>query len=256
MLDTTSRTSEDECKWCSPPNDFFPETNNTIKCDSCYGYKCNCYTMHNNTHSVHKRLLVMWRARLLCFEPSRYVYPPPLSEANCPPFPPSWWAGPPGSQDGFLFPRIHTYPLHTVRYSIISRIGYEFVYSRLVLALCRSRELLISLYGNLSVLLLLQVDSYSNDQKFFGAVWQVPLKPIWHWLPCCGCSSPDCGGGGGGGELSQLQLLVPLVPFLTIPLPLSPTHKMFMLYIAKIGDLEWLDLDVTFCNCLFCIYYS
>jgi hypothetical protein len=54
--------------------------------------------MHNNTHSVHKRLFVMWRARLPCFEPFRYVYPPPLSEANCPPFPPPGGPGPPASK--------------------------------------------------------------------------------------------------------------------------------------------------------------
>jgi hypothetical protein len=54
--------------------------------------------MHNNTHSVRKRILSMWRARLLCFEPFRYVYPPPLSEANCPPFPPPGGLGPPASK--------------------------------------------------------------------------------------------------------------------------------------------------------------
>jgi hypothetical protein len=71
------------------PNDLFPETDNTIKHNSCYGCWCsNYYTIHNNTHSVYKRHLVLWRARLLCFEASRYVYPPPLSGANCPPFPP------------------------------------------------------------------------------------------------------------------------------------------------------------------------
>ncbi len=78
---------------------YFPETNNTIKHDSCYGYKySNYYTVHNNTHSVHKRLLVMWRARLLCLDAFRYVYPPPLSEANCLPFPPLGGPGPPATK--------------------------------------------------------------------------------------------------------------------------------------------------------------
>ncbi len=78
---------------------YFPETYNTIKHDSPYGCKCrNYYTMLNNTHSVHKRLLKMWRARLLCLWPSRYVYPPPLSEANCPPFPSPGGLGPPASK--------------------------------------------------------------------------------------------------------------------------------------------------------------
>ncbi len=75
---------------------YFPETDNTIKHDSCYGCRCSNYcTMHNDTHSEHKRRLVLWRARLLCSEASRYVYPPPLSDANCPPFPPPGGPGPP-----------------------------------------------------------------------------------------------------------------------------------------------------------------
>jgi hypothetical protein len=68
---------------------YFPETDNTIKHDSCYGCWCsNFYTMPSDTHSANKRRLVLWRARLLHSESSRYVYPPPLSDANCPPFPP------------------------------------------------------------------------------------------------------------------------------------------------------------------------
>ncbi len=75
---------------------YFPETDNTIKHGSCYGcWYSNYYTMHNDTHSVHKRSLVLWRARPLCLEASRYVYPPPLSDANCPPFPPPGGPGPP-----------------------------------------------------------------------------------------------------------------------------------------------------------------
>jgi hypothetical protein len=78
---------------------YFPEKNNTIKHDSCYGcWCCNYYTIHNDTYSVHKRGLVLWRACLPCFEASRYVYPPPLSDANCPPFPPPGGPGPPASK--------------------------------------------------------------------------------------------------------------------------------------------------------------
>jgi hypothetical protein len=47
----------------------------------------NCYTMHNSTHSVHKRLWKVWRVCLLRLWPSCYVSSPPLSEANCQPFP-------------------------------------------------------------------------------------------------------------------------------------------------------------------------
>jgi hypothetical protein len=79
----------------------------------------NCYTMHNSTHSVHKRLLKVWRARLLHLWPSCYASSPPLSAANCQPFSPPGGPGPPGFQDGSLFPRIHTHPLPTVRYKYI-----------------------------------------------------------------------------------------------------------------------------------------
>jgi hypothetical protein len=51
-------------------------------------------TMHSDTYSVHKRGLVLWRARLLCPEAFCDVYPPPLSDANCPPFPPPGGPGP------------------------------------------------------------------------------------------------------------------------------------------------------------------
>jgi hypothetical protein len=38
VLDTTSRTPEDECKWFYYQMIYSPETNDTIKHDSCYGY--------------------------------------------------------------------------------------------------------------------------------------------------------------------------------------------------------------------------
>jgi hypothetical protein len=68
--------------------------------------------MHINTHSVHKRRLVMRRAHLLCLEAFCYFYPPPLSEANCPPFPPP--GGPAPRLPRWLpFPQDpHTLPPH------------------------------------------------------------------------------------------------------------------------------------------------
>ncbi len=45
-------------------------------------------------YSVHKRSLVLWRARLLRSVASFNVYPPPLSDANCPPFSPPGGPGP------------------------------------------------------------------------------------------------------------------------------------------------------------------
>jgi hypothetical protein len=58
----------------------------------------NCCTMHNNTHSVHNRLLKLWQVRLLPQWPCCYVPSPPLSGANCRPFPHSGGPGPPVSK--------------------------------------------------------------------------------------------------------------------------------------------------------------
>ncbi len=58
----------------------------------------NCCTMHNNTHSVHNRLLKLWRVRLLPQWPCCYVPSPPLSGANRRPFPLSGGPGPPVSK--------------------------------------------------------------------------------------------------------------------------------------------------------------
>jgi hypothetical protein len=68
---------------------YSPETINTVKHNPCYGYWCGTQcTMYNDTYSVHKRSLVLWRARLLCSEAFYNVYLPPLSDANCLLFPP------------------------------------------------------------------------------------------------------------------------------------------------------------------------
>ncbi len=54
--------------------------------------------MHNNTHSVHHRPLKLWRVRLLPQWPCCYIPSPPLSGANCRPFPLSGGPGPPVSK--------------------------------------------------------------------------------------------------------------------------------------------------------------
>ncbi len=56
----------------------------------------NCCTMHKSTHSVHNRLLKPWRVRHLHQCPCCYVPSPPLSGANCRPFPFLGGPGPPG----------------------------------------------------------------------------------------------------------------------------------------------------------------
>jgi hypothetical protein len=58
----------------------------------------NCCTMHKSTHSVHNRLLKPWRVHLLHQWPCCYVPSPPLSGANCWPFPLSGGPGPPVSK--------------------------------------------------------------------------------------------------------------------------------------------------------------
>ncbi len=55
----------------------------------------NCCTIHNNTHSVHNRLLKLWRVRLLSRWPCCYVPSPPLSGGNYRPLPVSGGPGPP-----------------------------------------------------------------------------------------------------------------------------------------------------------------
>jgi hypothetical protein len=75
----------------------------------------NCCTMHNTTHSVHNRLLKMWQACLPRPWPSCYVSSPPLSEANCQPFPPPSGPGPPASNMAPFSPEsTHTSPLLSV----------------------------------------------------------------------------------------------------------------------------------------------
>jgi hypothetical protein len=51
--------------------------------------------MHNDTYSVHKHGLVLWRACLLTSKAFCNIYPPLLTGANCPPFSPPGGAGPP-----------------------------------------------------------------------------------------------------------------------------------------------------------------
>ncbi len=92
----------------------------------------NYYTMHNSTHSVHKRLLKVWRARLLHPWPSCYVSSPPLSEANCQPFPPPGGPGPPASNMAPFAPgSTHTpSPLSVtimMRFFYIEKVMFECV---------------------------------------------------------------------------------------------------------------------------------
>ncbi len=95
VLDTTSQTPEDECKWffyCQMI--YSPETNNTMKTWFLL-WLLVWKLMHNDTYSVRKHGLVLWRARLLTSEAFCNVYPPPLSDTNCPPYPPPGGPGPP-----------------------------------------------------------------------------------------------------------------------------------------------------------------
>ncbi len=64
----------------------------------------NCCTMHNNTHSVHKSLLKLCGFRLPSRWPCCNVPSPPLSGANCCPFPFSGGPGPPVPKMALLSP--------------------------------------------------------------------------------------------------------------------------------------------------------
>jgi hypothetical protein len=85
---------------------YSPETNNTIKHDSCYDVDTviNAQRTMIHMYSVHKRGLVLWRAHPLCSKAFCTVYPPPLSDANCPPFPPPGGPGPPTSPASKMAP--------------------------------------------------------------------------------------------------------------------------------------------------------
>jgi hypothetical protein len=64
------------------PNDLFSWNNDTMRYDSMMGmlhYRC---TMHNDTHSVHNRLLKPWWGRLPCTQTIFYVFSSPLSKLN------------------------------------------------------------------------------------------------------------------------------------------------------------------------------
>ncbi len=60
--------------------------------------------MHNNTHSVHNRLLKSWQDRLPFLRSCCYVFLPPLSGTNCCPSPFPGGAGPPNPRMASLFP--------------------------------------------------------------------------------------------------------------------------------------------------------
>ncbi len=64
----------------------------------------NCCTMHNNTHSVHNRLLKPWWGRLLCPQSSCLVFPPPLSGLNWCSLSPLGGPGPPTPKVASPFP--------------------------------------------------------------------------------------------------------------------------------------------------------
>ncbi len=97
--------------------------------------------MYNDTYSVHKRGLVLWRARLLASEPFCDVYPPPLSDAHClmptvRPFPPPGGPGPPTPLASKMAP---VSPGSTHTPSTLSVTGTSWLY---ILLLARGENLL------------------------------------------------------------------------------------------------------------------
>jgi hypothetical protein len=86
------------------PNDLFSWNNNTMRHSAYDRYLHYCWSMHNDTYSVHDRSLRPWWGRLPLFQPSCYVFSPPLSRVNWSSLSPTGVPGPPS-------PKVASLPL-------------------------------------------------------------------------------------------------------------------------------------------------
>jgi hypothetical protein len=91
------------------PNDLFSWNNNTMKYNACNGYLHYCWSMHDDTYSVHDRPSKPWWGRLPCFRTFCYVFSPPLSRLNWRSLSPIGGPGPPAPKVAFpLLGSAHT----------------------------------------------------------------------------------------------------------------------------------------------------
>ncbi len=74
---------------------LFSWNNNTMKYNAYDEYLHYCWSMHEDTYSVHDRPLKPWWGRLPCFQTSCYVFSPPLSRLNWRSLSPIGGPGPP-----------------------------------------------------------------------------------------------------------------------------------------------------------------
>jgi hypothetical protein len=73
-----------------------------------------CCTMHNDTHSVHNRLLKPWWGRPPCFQPfSRLLFSPVQTQLT--PIVRCWGPGPPFPKSGVPTPRVRAHPFPRAR---------------------------------------------------------------------------------------------------------------------------------------------
>jgi hypothetical protein len=73
-----------------------------------------CCTMHNDTHSVHNRLLKPWWGRPPCLQPfSRLLFSPVQTQLM--PIVRCWGSGPPHPKSGVPTPRVRAHPFPRAR---------------------------------------------------------------------------------------------------------------------------------------------
>ncbi len=165
----------------------------------------NCCTMHTNTHSVHSRLLKLWRVRLPSQWPCCYVSPPPLSGTNCCPLPFSGGLAPPPPSPKWLpFPQAHTpSPLSVtciviaVRMEIYLGTAWFYFYkSKMVYVLCikhcgeNSQIFPDAADQTLPVTEYSEIDNwnlifqwYISQNSVKGNVWSAASRKIRKFLP-------------------------------------------------------------------------
>ncbi len=96
------------------PNDLFSWNNNTMNYNAYDGYLHYCWSMHDDTYSVHDRSLKPWLGRLPCFRHfvmSSHLPCPGSTDAHCLPL----GARAPRPQSGVPSPRVRAHSLFRVQ---------------------------------------------------------------------------------------------------------------------------------------------